>query len=839
MRFYTSAFVRGNIIFVRGFENGRRFSKKEQYKPYLFVPSKKPNPEYRTIAGKMVDKVDFDSIKEAKEFCGNYEDVSGFEIYGLDKYVYTYLNDDFPGQVDYDKDAIRVCNFDIEVESNDGFPHPDRADKPINAITIEFQDKFYVYTTVAYKAHRPDVVAQLFDDELQMMRKFVKDWQAFDFDVLTGWNIEFFDIPYIVNRLKRLFGDEYPLKLSPWGVLRDKSVEMWGREQKSYDIMGIATLDYQRLYTKFTYTKQESYRLDHIAYVELGERKMDYSEFENLHELSVKDPQKFIEYNVRDVELVKKLDEKMALIELAYAIAYDAKINLEDCFTSVLLWDIIIHNFMLDRKVVVNPSKRGSKSQQFEGAFVMDPVTGVHDWVASFDVNSLYPSLIVQYNMSPETYSGMLPNFPPIEKLLNEGINPNLFDNAQVGNLAIAANGTVWDKTEKGIFPMLVEKMYADRSMWKKQTGVAKQELNKIKGSGDAREIKRLVAEVSKCNNMQMAKKIILNSLFGAVGNIYFRWYMLQFAEAITFSGQYGIQYVGTAVEDYLNKLLNQKGKRYVIASDTDSIYLRLGDLVNMACPGKDKETTVNFLDKVCQQKLEPLIDETFQRLADETNAYMQNMKMKREAIADRGIWTAKKRYILNVWDNEGVRYKEPDLKIMGIEAVKSSTPEICRNKIKEALRIMIQGSQSELIQFIDNFRNEFKTLPFETIASPRGCSSLTDYQSKTSVYRSGTPIHVRGALLFNKLVLDFKLEKKYNLISDGDKIKYCYMKLPNTLQEDVFAVLNVLPKQFELEKYIDYDRQFDAAFLRPLSIVCNAIGWQTEEVSSLEDFFG
>jgi len=831
MRFYTNAALRGNFIFLRGYEDGRRVSTKIPYNPYLFVPSRKADPEYRTISGAMVDKVEFGSIKEAREFTKTYDEVSGFEIYGMDKWVYAFLNDYYPGEIQYDRDQIRVADIDIEVESDDGFPNPDKADKAINAITVEFRGKYYVFTTLQYKKHRDDVEPFLYDNELSMLRVFMKFWKQFDFDVMTGWYIEFFDIPYLVNRYKKLFGEEYAAGLSPWGWLKEKSVEMWGREQQSYDIMGISALDYQRLYTKFTYTKQETYRLDHIAYVELGERKIDYSEFETLAGMYKKDPQRFIEYNIRDVELVKKLDEKMALIELAYAIAYDAKVNLEDSYTSVLLWDVIIHNFMLERKMVVNQIKRGEKKNQFEGAFVLEPVTGMHDWVASFDVNSLYPSLIVQYNMSPETYSGMLPNFPPIDNLLKEGINPNMFGNAQVGNLAIAANGTLWDKTNKGMFPQLVEKMYADRTMWKNKMTEAKK---RKQSEGKSKAIE---AEISRCNNMQMAKKIILNSLFGAVGNVYFRWYKLQFAEAITFSGQYGIRYVGDAMDAYLAKLTG-KDKRFVIASDTDSIYLRLGDLVDMACPNKDKETTVNFLDKVCQQKLEPFIDQKFQELADNTNAYMQNMKMKREAIADRGIWTAKKRYILNVWDNEGVRYKEPDLKIMGIEAVKSSTPEVCRNKIKQALQIIIQGTQLELIQFIDTFREEFSKLSFEEIASPRGCSSLTDYKSDTHIYRGGTPIHVRGALLFNKLLLDNNLEKRYNAIMDGDKIKYCYMKVPNPLHEDVFAVLNVLPKQFNLEQHIDYDRQFNAAFLKPLTLICDAISWKTEEVATLDDFF-
>lgn len=835
MRFYTNAHLRGNTIFLRGYHDNKKITSKIEYQPYLFVPSKKTNPEYKTISGAMVDKIVFDSIKDAKEFLQTYDDVSGFGIYGMDRFIYPFLNDEFPGDIQYDKDQIRVANIDIEVDSSDGFPSIESANKAITAITVEYKKTYHVFTTVKYTKHRDDVEVYYYgSSEKDMLKSFLHWWKKTDFDVVTGWNVEFFDIPYLVNRIRNLIGNDWSNNLSPWGMLRERTVKMWNKDQQLYDIIGMAVLDYQQLYTKFTYTKQESYRLDHIAYVELGERKMDYSEYESLSDLCIQNPQKFIEYNIRDVELITKLEEKMALIELAYAIAYDAKVNLEDAFTSVLLWDVIIHNYMLSKNIVVNQTKKGDKDRQFEGAFVMDPVTGIHDWVASFDVNSLYPSLIVQYNMSPETYRGMIPNFKSIDNLLKHGESvSDIIDLAKKDNLAVAANGTCWDKTEKGIFPQLVEHMIEQRVFFKNKMTEAKKR-KQVEGKS-----KQVEADISKYNNLQMAKKIILNSLFGAVGNAYFRWYKLQFAEAITFSGQYSIRFIGNAMDEYMKKLTGKKDYRFVIASDTDSIYLRLGPLVELAYESDaPKEKVVDFLDKVCKQKLEPFIDKKFQELADNTNAYMQNLKMKRESIADRGIWTAKKRYILNVWDNEGVRYKTPELKIMGIEAVKSSTPEICRNKIKEALRIMIQGSELELIEFIDKFRNEFNKYSFEEIASPRGCSSLSDYRSSLKIYNKGTPIHVRGALLFNKLVIDNKLQKKYNLISDGDKVKYCYMKVPNPLHEDVFAILNVLPKQFKLESYIDYDRQFDAAFLSPLTLICDSIGWKTKEISTIENFF-
>jgi DNA polymerase elongation subunit (family B) len=351
---------------------------------------------------------------------------------------------------------------------------------------------------------------------------------------------------------------------------------------------------------------------------------------------------------------------------------------------------------------------------------------------------------------------------------------------------------------------------------------------------------KQLENDISRYKNLQLAKKVQLNSAYGALGNEYFRFFDIRQAEAITLSGQLCIRWIEKKLNIYMNKLLKTVNIDYVIASDTDSIYLHLGPVVEKVFKGKSKEEIVNLIDKACSDKIEPYIDKSYQELADKMNAYDQKMQMKREVIADKGIWTAKKRYILNVWDSEGVRYGEPKLKMMGIEAVKSSTPMSCRKKIKEALEIIMTGDESKFQSFNAKFKEEFKTLPFEVVAFPRGVSELTKYEEKnsTSLYPKGTPIHVRGSLLYNHMLRQKKLDKKYQAIRDGDKIKFCYMKLPNPLQENVFSILTVLPKEFDMEKYIDYDMQFDKAYLEPLKIIVNTFGWNPEPVSSLMGFF-
>jgi len=346
--------------------------------------------------------------------------------------------------------------------------------------------------------------------------------------------------------------------------------------------------------------------------------------------------------------------------------------------------------------------------------------------------------------------------------------------------------------------------------------------------------------QISKYDNLQLAKKVQLNSAYGAIGNQWFRFYDLRQAEAITLSGQLAIRWIERKLNVYLNKLLKTDNFDYVIASDTDSVYLNLGPLVKASYKDSlpDKNKVIDFLDRVCEEKIQKYIDKCYQELADYMNAYDQKMIMKREAIADIGIWTAKKRYILNVSDNEGVRYTKPKLKMMGIEAVKSSTPMSCRDKIKEALDIVMNGTESDLHTFVNQFEKEFAQLPFEDVAFPRGVSELTKYSDKDTLYKKATPIHVRGSLVFNNMLKKHNLTKKYELVKDGEKIKFCYMKMPNPTQENVISVPSVLPKQFELDKYIDYDLQFQKSFVEPLNNIVNTFSWTAQPVSNLRRFF-
>jgi DNA polymerase elongation subunit (family B) len=562
--------------------------------------------------------------------------------------------------------------------------------------------------------------------------------------------------------------------------------------------------------------------------VELGQKKLDHSEFETFKDFYTKDWQKFIDYNIRDVELVDQLEDKMKLIELCFTMAYDAKVNFNDVFFQVRTWDAIIYNYLKKRNIVIPPKDRSEKSDKFAGAYVKEPIPGKYDWVVSFDLNSLYPHLIMQYNISPETLLEERHPSATVERILTRKV-----EFGDYKDYAICPNGAMYRKDVRGFLPELMEKMYNDRVIFKKKMLVAKQQYEKTK-------TKELEKEIARCNNIQMAKKISLNSAYGAIGNQYFRYYKLANAEAITMSGQVSIRWIEGKMNSYLNKILKTNDVDYVIASDTDSIYLNMGPFVETVYKGREKTTeeVVGFLDKVCSMEFEKYIESSYQELADYVNAYDQKMQMKRENIADRGIWTAKKRYILNVWDSEGVRYDEPKLKIMGLEAVKSSTPAPCRQKIKDALKIVMTKTEDEMISFIDNFRKAFNKLPPEEISFPRSINDVDKHKSSSTLYSKGTPIHARGALLYNHLIKEKKLDKKYAKIQNGEKIKFCYLKLPNPIHENVISYIQEFPKEFGLDKYIDYDLQFSKAFLEPMKVILDAIDWKVEKTVNLESFF-
>ena len=830
MKFYTNVYEKFNKIYVRGYDNGEYFSYEEEFSPTLYVLSKNKS-KYKTLDGLDVEPIQPGKISECKDFFAKYAMVEGFPIYGNDNYKAQYISEKYPeDEIKFDIKKIRLVTIDIEVASEGGFPNVFDCAEELLAITIQnyATKRLICFGSRPYHNTRKDVQYVECSDEINLIQRFLAFWEDQTPDVVTGWNCELYDIPYIAGRIDRILGEKDARRLSPWKNIHRKEMVIKGREQISYSIAGVSVIDYLDLYKKFTYTNQESYKLDHIAFVELGQKKLDHSEFETFKDFYTKDWQKFIDYNIKDVELVDRLEDKMKLIELCFTMAYDAKVNYQDVFYQVRTWDAIIYNYLKKRNIVIPQKDRSIKSDKFAGAYVKEPKPGMYDWVISFDLNSLYPHLMMMYNVSPETLLDRKHPSVSVDKILKCEI-----DLSEYKDYCVCPNGAMYRKDVRGFFPELMEKMYNDRVIFKKKMISAKQQYEKT-------PTKELEKEIARCNNIQMAKKIALNSAYGACGNEYFRYYKLANAEAITLSGQVAIRWIENKMNAYLNKILKTENKDYVIASDTDSIYLNLGPLVENVFKGREKtnESIVSFLDKICKMELEKYIESSYQELANYVNAYAQKMQMKRENIADRGIWTAKKRYILNVWDSEGVRYEEPKLKIMGIEAVKSSTPAPCRQMIKDGLKIVMSKTEDEMITYIDNCRNTFIGLSPEEISFPRMVSDVNKHKSVSTLYGKGTPIHARGALIYNHMITEKGLDKKYAFIQNGEKIKFCYLKLPNPIRENVISFIQEFPKELALDKYIDYDLQFNKAFLDPMKVILDAIGWNVKKTVNLELFF-
>ena len=835
-RFYTNFYARGNKIYLRGYQNGKRIDEEVEYQPYLFIPS--VNGDYLTLDNKKVGKVNFSTMREARDFVKQYSDITNFKFYGLTNYPYVFINDEYPGQIDYDPEVISVVTIDIEVASDDGFPDIKLASKPITAISLRKNGRSIVFGCGYYKPKSDDVIYVLCKDEKDLLAKFILIWNHPDWapDVLTGWNVEFFDVPYIVNRIIGQLGEKEAKKLSPWKFLDEKEIIVRDQKNQAFVPAGITILDYMHLYKKFSFTNQESYRLDHIANIVLGERKLDYSEYDSLLDLYKKDYEKFIDYNIHDCVLVDRLEDKLGFIKQVFALAYDAKVNYNDTLTTVRPWDVIIHNYLLDQKIVIPQQKIEDNYDTLVGGYVKDPQVGMHKWVVSFDLNSLYPHLIMQYNISPETFMGRRSSFPSIDNILNGD-----FLNQDPLN-AVTANGCLYSKTKQGFLPALMEKMYNDRVVYKDKMIEAKKKFKETKNKDDEKLI-------SRYHNLQLAKKIQLNSAYGALGNQYFRWFNFNHAEAITTSGQLSIKWIEQKINAYFNKLLKTENTDYVIASDTDSVYVNMGPLVEKLDMTDDLEI-VKALDAFCEQKIQPYINKSYQELGDVMSAYQQKMQMKRENISNKGIWKAKKMYILNVWNSEGVQYEKPELKIMGIEAVRSSTPASCRENIKKTLDLIMNSDQKTVLSFIEEFREKFFQMEFEEVAFPRGVKLIffrkndngNAFPMHYKLDQKSLPIQVRASLLYNKVIKDAGLEKKHQPITNGDKIKFAYLITPNpiTRQENVIATNSAMPKQLEINKYIDYEKQFDKAFLDPIKAILDVLHWKVnnKKVSTLEDWF-
>ena len=671
-------------------------------------------------------------------------------------------------------------------------------------------------------------VVDFIEENCMAMMDIETDTHYFISSGVKVHNCNAFDIPYIINRIKRVLGTADAKRLSPWKFIRDRQVQKNNKVETQYEIYGVSLLDYMELYKKYSFKNPENYRLDTIAYNELGQNKLDHSQYETFKDFYTYGWDTYVKYNKIDVELVDRLEEKLQLINMAIDLAYQSKSNYEDVFYQVRMWDNIIFNYLNKKKIVIPLKKESNKSEKFAGAYVKEPIPGLYGWTVTLDLTSLYPHVMISMNIGPETLIDQ--PFPSIsvDKIIKKQV-----DTSAHPDYSICPNGSMYSKERQGFIPAILEDMYEKRKLYKNLQIAAEKEYEKSKDQS-------LKYKISNYKVKQLSLKVCLNSGYGALGSPYFRFYELRNAEAITSSGQLALKWIENKLNIYFNKLLKTEKVDYCIYGDTDSVMLNIDPLVNKIFEGKDvsKEKIVDFINTIFSTKIQEYINESYTELADYLHAYKNKLHMKREKIADKFLITGKKHYIINVWDNEGVRYSEPKIAVTGIEAVKSSTPAFCRDKLNAAFKVLMNYTEEDMINFVEETKKEFFKLDPEEVAFPKGVSDVTKFSSTTSLYKKGTPIHVRGSILYNNSLKKHGLENKYNFITNGEKIKYCYLKMPNPIMENVIGFIQTLPKEFGLHAYVDYETQFDKTFVQPLKAILDIIGWKTEKTITLDQFF-
>lgn len=833
MKFYTACALKGNKVLVRGYRNGERFTDSVAFKPSMYIRSEK-DTKYRTLNGVKVKRMVFDTLYDCREFVDQYRQLEDCPIHGNTDFITQYLMETYPTEVEYDLSQIKVAYIDLECETENGFPDLDAPNERVNLMSIRICGVTHVisFTPVTL----PDCKVHMVSNEKELLKKTFEILSKEDIDIITGWNVKLFDIPYILGRALLYFEEKEIQSWLPFGLMKMRETDIGGKIYKLYEFPGYTILDYMDLYKKFSGTSQESYALNHIAKVELDAQKLDYSEYGSMREFYRQNFQKFAEYNVQDAILVERLDDKLKLIDLAVSIAYEAKITFDTVFFATRIWETICCNYLAQKNIVPPLKKSYAKDEQFVGAYVKDVTPGLYKNVVSFDATSLYPSIIMQWNISPETCFKKDSSLNADDFLRNPRKEiPELIEKARSMQCSLACNGSYFTTQIKGFIPILIERTFNQRKEAKNKMIELEKEYEKTKN-------KDLLPRIAALKIRQSVKKILANSLYGCLGNPAFVYSSPELATAVTVTGQVIIRKAEMAMNSYIQHL-TKDDKDYVLAVDTDSVYLNLDPVVQKISEKTTIKNVTQFINDICEQKIQPEFKKEMELLSTTLGCPENKIFFKREAIASAGMFIAKKRYALLVQDLEGVRFADPKLKIMGLETARSSTPAIVRNKLKDSIRIILTKSPEELSKYVDEFYDEFMQLPIEDIASPRGVKGIAKYKDATDIYKSGTPIATKAALLHNAYLKKTNLTKEVPEIKENDKIKFVFVKVPNPYgmggRDAVIGFIGKPPEKFQLEKYIDRKKQFDKTFGEPLDNILQAIGWSINQQVTLESFFG
>lgn len=849
MAFYTNVTRYGNKILHRYIDDsGDRINAREDFEPTIYLTSNEETG-WKTLKGVNVLPKRFEKMGDARDFIKQFKDIRPDVVHGNTDFDLAFIHEYYPNEIGYQFDRIKTffCDIEVDVPTGKGFPDPKKAEYPINAITVydTVKQKYYVFSTVV-EHYKPKVKNALYlytSTERELITAFMNFWERDHPDILTGWNIEGFDVPYLINRISKTFGEDFCRRLSPWNKIDAReSTNSFGQPVVIYDIKGVEVIDYLDLYKKFTLGNKESYKLGFIAQEEIGETKVEYDG--DLYQFARQDPERFLDYNLIDVQLLVKMEAKLNLLLLCVTVAYMMKVNYGDALGTVRPWTSKVVFELLKENKVVDAYHR-TEATEYGGGYVKSPLVGKYGWVVSYDFTSLYPHIMMGWNISPETklqykevpqellcYYGR-----DIVEILKTGSMPEEHVICLIENdICISGNGMFYHRSYEGIVPRLVGEVFRARKAKKKEMLAYKSEKQTCK---DPARLKELELLIRTADVMQNALKVAANSFYGAIANIHFPLYDVDNAAAITLTGQAGIQYMANGMSDFVNKLSGVK-RDCVITIDTDSAYLDISDLTKkVGVPNDPTAKNVDIVTKFADSKMKDASVALANEFHQFCNVRWNSLDFKREKVIFGGVWVAKKRYFCKVYDSEGVRYAEPDFAITGLETNRSSTPKFIRNKLTEALEAVVDFDEAAVQKFVEDFYMEFMKTDFADIAFPRGVNNLETYSDKVTIYKKGCPMHVRASLLYNNMLRKHGLENKYQNIHSGDKIKYVFLKTPNPVRENVIAYVDKFPAEFGLMPFIDYELMFDKTFKEPLQNVLTALSWNAVKINSLEDFFG
>lgn len=843
--FYTSVLRYGNNILYRGYKDGKRVQYKTQdFGPVFFIQSQNSTSGWTDLFGNPVEPIYPGTMRDCKEFIDTYSNVDNVKIYGNKNFVAQFIHNTFKEEVEWQ--TPKIIYWDIEtLPTSVGYSEPHIADGQISAVTfVDNNCRVYTFTFNDYNEKSSllsdlNVAKYVFRNEVEMLRGIIEWLKRYDTDIYTGWNSNAYDMVYLLTRVSKILGEDVAQQVSPWKkIILRTFADNNGNEVHEYDVYGVQQLDYMLLFKKFgmKFGPQESHKLDAIAELVLGRKKLDYSMYKNLKEMYDKDFQRYMEYNIIDTVLVYELEQKLGYINMCLTAAYSAKINYADELATIAAWDSIIYGELLGRKVAV-PLGKDASHRPYPGGYQKDPITGHHMYVVTEDVEGLYPSTIIQFNISPETLVGYVdgvtispsPDVYQISEKTNYGLS---------SDQCVSAAGHVYRTDKQGIIPELLDRFLSSRKVFKKQMKTIESEMEKVKATNPDSPIDDLKSQYNKLDALQNNAKLRANSLYGALGSEYFRFYDPRIAESVTISGQIIIKESERVINEFLQGILKDKKDR-VVYMHTDSVQICMNDVVEKFFADKSEEERVRLLVKIADEKLEPLLSRTYENLAKRFNCPKNRISMKTEAVCTGTFYVAKAKYAQYVYYNEGVYYAEPKLKIVGLDAIRSSTPEIGRKMMKEAYIEIFEHGEGALQKFVKEKKKWFSSLPVEKIAFPRGTNGIEKYSINSDPgFIKGTPGHVKAAILYNRMISDLNLGTTYDRILSGDKIKFVYLKIPNPTGQDKIGFLESFPPEFKLEKYIDRDKQFYTAFEKPMEKITEIIGWQLEQKHDLNSFF-